>query len=106
MPLFVLTETAAGLALHKCQDKKLLSRPNLEDDVNSSQKVADMFRLKKFTPFPDVTTAAEEITTINEGKVSPILEGLLNDIKEERKASLAVADSKLGKSLAFVSEVG
>jgi nucleolar protein 58 len=41
----------------------------------------------------------EEIATITDGKVSPILSQLLDSIKDEKKASLAVADPKLGAAI-------
>ena len=41
-------------------------------------------------------TALEQSAALIEGKVTPRLAGLLDSIKDERKASLAVADPKLG----------
>ena len=38
----------------------------------------------------------EQSAALVEGKVTPRLAGLLDSIKDERKASLAVADPKLG----------
>lgn len=99
MTLFVLTETPAGYALHKCKDKKLLSRQDIAAEISTTEQAVKMFRLKKFAKFPDTTTATEELSTIVEGKVTPMLAQLLEDIKEERKVSLAVADAKLGKHL-------
>ena len=42
--------------------------------------------------------ALEQSAALVEGKVTPQLAGLLDSIKDERKASLAVADPKLGTS--------
>ena len=103
MSLFVLTETAAGYALHKAKDKKLLSHEDIAEQLSSADKAAGILRLKKFEKFPDAATATEEASGIVEGKVTPILSKLLEDIKEERKASLAVADPKLGMTLDFSS---
>lgn len=41
-------------------------------------------------------TALEQSAAIVEGKVTPTLAGMLDAIKDEKKASLAVADPKLG----------
>ncbi len=38
----------------------------------------------------------EEAASIIDGKVTPLLTELLKDLKDEKKASLAVADVKLG----------
>lgn len=40
--------------------------------------------------------ALEQTAALVEGKVTPRLSTLLESIKDERKASLAVADPKLG----------
>lgn len=44
-------------------------------------------------------TALEQSAALVEGKVTPRLTTLLDSLKDEKKASLAVADPKLGKSL-------
>ena len=49
--------------------------------------------------FEDSAQALAEYSSLTEGKVTPMLQQLLNDIKEERKASLAVADPKLGAAI-------
>lgn len=43
--------------------------------------------------------ALEEVATLVEGKVSPMLATLLDSLKDEKKASLAVADPKLGQAI-------
>ena len=43
--------------------------------------------------------ALEETAMLNEGKVTPMISGLLDAFKEEKKVSLAVADPKLGMCL-------
>lgn len=60
-----------------------------------------MFRLKlkKFVKFDSAATALEEAASLKEGKVPELLASLLNDLKAEKKASLAVADTKLGTSI-------
>lgn len=49
--------------------------------------------------FEDAAQALSEYSSLTEGKVTPLLQQLLDDIKEERKASLAVADPKLGAAI-------
>jgi nucleolar protein 58 len=55
--------------------------------------------LKKFVKFDSAASALTEAASLKEGKVPSILSQLLDDIKEERKASLAVADKALGASI-------
>ena len=56
-------------------------------------------KLKKFEKFDSAATALEEVAAITEGKVSPLLAQLLDSLKDEKKASLAVADPKLGQAI-------
>ncbi|RYP63866.1 hypothetical protein DL769_006836 [Monosporascus sp. CRB-8-3] len=99
MPLFVLAETPAGYGLFKAKDKKLLSRDDISKQLNGADAVNSMLSLKKMVKFEDSTQALAEYTSLTEGKVTPMLQRLLDDIKEERKASLAVADPKLGAAI-------
>lgn len=97
MPLFVLTETAAGYALLKAKDKKLLKRDDIAEQGNSAEGICEMLKLTKFEKFESAAAALEESAALIEGKVTPMLAKLLDSIKEEKKASLAVADPKLGE---------
>ncbi|RYP17635.1 hypothetical protein DL765_004417 [Monosporascus sp. GIB2] len=99
MPLFVLAETPAGYGLFKAKDKKLLSRDDISKQLNGADAVNSMLSLKKMVKFEDSTQALAEYTSLTQGKVTPMLQQLLDDIKEERKASLAVADPKLGAAI-------
>ncbi|RYP82286.1 hypothetical protein DL770_005624 [Monosporascus sp. CRB-9-2] len=99
MPLFVLAETPAGYGLFKAKDKKLLSRDDISKQLNGADAVNSMLSLRKMVKFEDSTQALAEYTSLTEGKVTPMLQQLLDDIKEERKASLAVADPKLGAAI-------
>lgn len=56
-------------------------------------------KLKSFKKFDSAATALEEVASLIEGKVTPRLAGLLDEIKDEKKVSLAVADPKLGMSI-------
>ncbi|KAK5631353.1 hypothetical protein RRF57_007067 [Xylaria bambusicola] len=55
--------------------------------------------------FEDSAQALGEYSSLTEGKVTPLLQQLLDDIKEERKASLAVADPKLGAAINVLPEL-
>jgi len=55
--------------------------------------------------FEDAAQALGEYSSLTEGKVTPLLQQLLDDIKEERKASLAVADPKLGAAINVLPEL-
>ncbi|KAI1461254.1 nucleolar protein Nop5 [Annulohypoxylon moriforme] len=99
MPLFVLAETPAGYGLFKAKDKKLLSRDDISQQLSSAEAINSMLSLKKMVKFEDSAQALGEYTALTEGKVTPMLQNLLDDIKEERKASLAVADPKLGTAI-------
>ncbi|KAG9231067.1 putative nucleolar protein 58 [Amylocarpus encephaloides] len=97
MGLFVLTETSAGFALFKA-DKKALKKSD-SAEVETAEGINGLLKLKHFEKFDSAATALEEVSSITEGKVSPMLAKLLETLKDEKKASLAVADPKLGQSI-------
>lgn len=99
MGLFVLAETPAGYGLFKAKDKKLLSTGNIASQLNSPDAINSMLSLKKMVKFEDSAQALGEYSSLTEGKVTPMLQQLLDDIKDERKSSLAVADPKLGAAI-------
>ncbi|KAF1349575.1 hypothetical protein BDV97DRAFT_351945 [Delphinella strobiligena] len=99
MTLFILTETSAGYALLKSKDKKLLKRENLGKDTETAEGVCELLKLKKFQKFDSAAAALNEAAALTEGKVTPMLASLLDTIKDEKKASLAVADPKLGNAI-------
>ncbi|KAL2759813.1 hypothetical protein ACRALDRAFT_1074055 [Sodiomyces alcalophilus JCM 7366] len=99
MSLFVLAETPAGYGLFKAADKKLLKRDELTSGPTSSEKINEMLKLKSFAKFDSSAVAVEEASGLKEGKVPPILASLLQEIKDEKKASLVVADLKLGNAI-------
>ncbi|GLI72926.1 nucleolar protein 58 [Penicillium ochrochloron] len=102
MSLFILTETSAGYALLKSKDKKLFKRESLPEDANTAEGISNLFKLKNFKKFDSAATAVEEAASIIEGKVTPLLTEVLKDLKDEKKASLAVADVKLGNAISKV----
>ncbi|CRG92528.1 Nucleolar protein 58 [Talaromyces islandicus] len=99
MTLFILTETSAGYALLKAKDKKLLKRDDIATEAATPEGISNLLKLKNFQKFDSATTALEEVSAIIEGKVTPRLAGLLDEIKDEKKVSLAVADPKLGNAI-------
>ncbi|KAI9904619.1 hypothetical protein N3K66_001148 [Trichothecium roseum] len=100
MSLFVLAETPAGYGLFKAADKKLLKKEDLAEELGRPEGLVEMLKLKRFVKFDSAATALEEAASLKEGKIPELLSGLLEDLKAEKKASLAVADMKLGSSIA------
>merc|ERR1712225_87059 len=99
MGLFVLSETSAGFALFKARDKHILKKDDFSTIVETAEGLNELLKLKKFEKFDSAATALEEVAAITEGKVSPLLAQLLDSLKDEKKASLAVADPKLGQAI-------
>jgi nucleolar protein 58 len=62
-------------------------------------------KYKEFAKFDSAATALEEIAGVIEGKVTPKLASLLNEFKDEKKVTLAVAESKLGSSILKLPEL-
>ncbi|CAH0014587.1 unnamed protein product [Clonostachys rhizophaga] len=104
MSLFVLAETPAGYGLFKAADKKLLKNNDLAEDFAHPEKLVEMLKLKKFVKFESAAVALEEAASLKEGKVPELLSSLLEDLKAEKKASLAVADMKLGSSISNLAD--
>ncbi|KAK7948120.1 putative nucleolar protein NOP58 [Apiospora aurea] len=105
MGLFVLAETPAGYGLFKAKDKKLLSRDDVASALDSAEAINSMLSLKKMIKFEDASEALGEYTSLTEGKVTPMLQKLLDEIKDERKSSLAVCDPKLGAAINVLPEL-
>ncbi|KIW37581.1 nucleolar protein 58 [Exophiala oligosperma] len=99
MTLLILTETAAGYALLKAKDKKLLKRDDLASELTGVESVTSELKLKEFQKFDSAAAALEEAAALVEGKVTPKLSSLLDSLKDEKKISLAVADPKLGNAI-------
>lgn len=55
--------------------------------------------MKEFAKFDSSATALSEISALLEGKVTPKLAHLLDELKDEKKASLIVAEKLLGNSV-------
>ncbi|TVY60781.1 Nucleolar protein [Lachnellula suecica] len=98
MGLFVLSETSAGFALFKA-DKKALKKNGDSAEVETAEGINGLLKLKHFEKFDSAAKALEEVASLVEGKVSPMLAALLDQLKDEKKGSLAVADPKLGAAI-------
>lgn len=61
--------------------------------------VAYRLKLKKFVKFDSAAMALEEAAAVSQGQIPPLLTSLLEDLQAEKKASLAVADLKLGTAI-------
>ncbi|KAI9046761.1 hypothetical protein LZ554_009498 [Drepanopeziza brunnea f. sp. 'monogermtubi'] len=98
MGLFVLSETSAGFALFKAKDKHILKN-DFSDVVETAEGLNALLKLKKFEKFDSAATALEEVAALTDGRVSTMLASLLDTLKDEKKASLAVADPKLAQAI-------
>ncbi|CCD24871.1 RNA-processing protein NOP58 NDAI_0E00550 [Naumovozyma dairenensis CBS 421] len=96
---YVLTETSAGYALLKASDKKIYKSSSLIQDLDTSDKVLKEFKIAAFSKFSSAANALEESNSIIEGKVSPQLEKLLEEIKKDKKSTLIVSETKLANSI-------
>ncbi|UNI19880.1 Nucleolar protein 58 [Purpureocillium takamizusanense] len=105
MSLFVLAETPAGYGLFKAADKKLFKNDDLAAELGRPEKLVEMLKLKKFVKFDSAAMALEEAASLKDGKVPSLLNSLLEDLKSEKKASLAVADIKLGTAISNLPQL-
>ncbi|KAG7859416.1 hypothetical protein KL939_002316 [Ogataea angusta] len=96
---YVLTETAAGYALLKASDKKIYKSQSLIQELNSTDKVLKQFKIAAFSKFNSAANALEEASAVIDGKVSPQLQKLLDEAKQEKKSTLLVSDTKLANAI-------
>ncbi len=71
----------------------------MSGDGLCADPVPPRLKLKTFQKFDSAAMALEEVAALVDGKVTPMLASLLDTIKDEKKASLAVADPKLGAAI-------
>jgi hypothetical protein len=83
-PRELTKECSAGYALLKSKDKKLFGKEDGEKDASA---VVDSLKLKKFQKFENAVTALNEAAALTDGKVSTMLSSLLQELKDETKAS-------------------
>lgn len=89
-------ETAAGYALFQAKDKLL--GQDISSKLGSAEKTAKALTLQAFKKFENTADALDNVTAINDGKVSPALASLLSEVSDA-KTSLVVADAKLGNAI-------
>ncbi|KAL2890927.1 hypothetical protein HOO65_010285 [Ceratocystis lukuohia] len=101
MPLYVLSETPAGYGLFKSADKKLHTRDDVSAKLASLEAVSEMFKLKDFRKYESTSMALEEVASMSSRnvKVPQLLADFLQEVKDEKHASLALADKALGQKL-------
>ncbi|KAL8916030.1 MAG: hypothetical protein Q9208_008731 [Pyrenodesmia sp. 3 TL-2023] len=99
MGLFILQETPVGYALLKAKSSKILKGDHFKPEEDTAENICSLLKLKQFQAFDSAATALEQSAAIVEGKVTPTLAGMLDAIKDEKKASLAVADPKLASAI-------
>ncbi|KAL9602674.1 MAG: hypothetical protein Q9219_001664 [cf. Caloplaca sp. 3 TL-2023] len=99
MGLFILQETPVGYALLKAKSSKILKKDKINPEEDTAENICSLLKLKQFQAFDSAATALEQSAAIVEGKVTPTLAGMLDAIKDEKKASLAVADPKLASAI-------
>ncbi|KAL8833160.1 MAG: hypothetical protein Q9170_004462 [Blastenia crenularia] len=99
MGLFILQETPVGYALLKAKSSKILKEDHFKPEDDTAENICSLLKLKEFQAFDSAATALEQSAAIVEGKVTPTLAGMLDAIKDEKKASLAVADPKLASAI-------
>ncbi|CAL8581630.1 Nucleolar protein 58 [Xanthoria parietina] len=99
MGLFILQETPVGYALLKAKSSKLLKGNHFKPEDDTAENICSLLKLREFHAFDSAATALEQSAAIVEGKVTPTLAGMLDAIKDEKKASLAVADPKLASAI-------
>ena len=90
-------ETPVGYALLKAKSSKLLKNGAFTDQ--NAEGICDLLRLKDFAKFESAASSLEQSAALLESKVTPQLSALLEAIKDEKKASLAVADPKLASAI-------
>lgn len=79
---------SAGYALLKSKDKKIFDKGEELKDVST---LVESLKLKKFQKFENAVTALNEAAALTDGKVSSMLSNLLQDLKDETKASRTCA---------------
>ncbi|KAG6088159.1 hypothetical protein E4U15_006713 [Claviceps sp. LM218 group G6] len=99
MSLFVLAKTLAGYGPFEAADEKLFKNEDLAAELGRPERLVEMLKLKKFVKFDSAATAFEEAASLEEGNIPELFATLLEDIKSEKKVSLAVADMKLGTAI-------
>jgi nucleolar protein 58 len=96
--MLVLYETAAGYALFKLANKKLIQKDADEiwKSFSSKESASEAVKLKAFQKFDDAAAALNAAKCLNEDKLDETLKGFLKDKVNGEKDKLAVCSTTLG----------
>ncbi|RPD62017.1 Nop-domain-containing protein, partial [Lentinus tigrinus ALCF2SS1-7] len=98
--MLVLYETALGFCLFKLTDEGKLESENVYEDFETPEKASKLLKLKAIHRFTSTAMAVEEITALQDQKLTKSLKKFLSDEivdKGKSKEKLAVFDSGFGK---------
>lgn len=101
--MLVLYETSLGFCLFKLNDEAKLTAGDLWKDFETPKAANKLLKLKAIHRFTSTAMAVEDISAMQEGKVSKGLKQFLQDQvvdKGKGKESLAVIEPKLGGAIA------
>ncbi|KAI0637720.1 Nop-domain-containing protein [Trametes polyzona] len=100
--MLVLYETSLGYCLFKLTDDAKLESENLWEDFETPEKANKLLKLKAIHRFTSTADAVEEITALQEHKVTKGLKKFLSEEvagKGKGKETLAVFEKEFGKAI-------
>ncbi|KZW04415.1 Nop-domain-containing protein [Exidia glandulosa HHB12029] len=100
--MLVLYETPLGFCLFKVTDAGKIDSPDLWKEFESPERANSLLKLRALHRFTSTASAVEDITALQEGKISKSLKKFLTAEVVEKgkgKETLAVVDSKLGNAI-------
>ncbi|CEL59497.1 Nucleolar protein 58 OS=Cryptococcus neoformans var, neoformans serotype D (strain JEC21 / ATCC MYA-565) GN=NOP58 PE=3 SV=1 [Rhizoctonia solani AG-1 IB] len=101
--MLVLYETSLGFCLFKLNDEAKLTAGDVWKDFETPKGASKLLKLKAIHRFTSTAMAVEDISAMQEGKLSKGLKQFLQDQvvdKGKGKESLAVIEPKLGGAIA------
>ncbi|CAE6455748.1 unnamed protein product [Rhizoctonia solani] len=101
--MLVLYETSLGFCLFKLNDEAKLTSGDVWKDFETPKAASKLLKLKAIHRFTSTAMAVEDISAMQEGKLSKGLKQFLQDQvvdKGKGKESLAVIEPKLGGAIA------
>ncbi|CAE6445372.1 unnamed protein product [Rhizoctonia solani] len=101
--MLVLYETSLGFCLFKLNDEAKLTAGDVWKDFETPKAATKLLKLKAIHRFTSTAMAVEDISAMQEGKLSKGLKQFLQDQvvdKGKGKESLAVIEPKLGGAIA------
>ncbi|KAM5532724.1 hypothetical protein V8D89_013616 [Ganoderma adspersum] len=100
--MLVLYETSLGYCLFKLTDDGKLQSNDVWKDFETPEKASKLLKLKAIHRFTSTATAVEEITALQEQKLTKSLKKFLSDEivgKGKSKETLAVFEAGIGKAI-------